>query len=334
VSAATASGDTVREATRPAAATASSGAPGNAGVPAPPADLTDGNHDGQPMELAFTANLSPADTTAEDRPAALPHADSQGPARGAPAAGWQHSAGQDTPDAPDTTAPPAADRTARPADEVARSTPAGSPARPDDEPESGRKTLENGASGPADASHGHLPAGPPGAIDVRPASQTDPAESSATAKPPATAGPPTDPASAAVRPPAAHDIQFQLGGQGDSRVEVRVTERAGDVHVSVSTPDTRLAEELRAELPALASRLEQTGFHAETWHPGAAGERPQPADPPGGAAAQDAQSQSRRNGGGEREPQPQPQRDGENPDDPAQPKEPGKDFAWLLSSIR
>jgi hypothetical protein len=96
-----------------------------------------------------------------------------------------------------------------------------------------------------------------------------------------------------------------------------------------------LAGELREDLPALTNRLEQSGFHAETWRPAAAGDAQHLADPQAGASAQDSQSQSGQNG---REQQPDPQeqnrKDRENPDNPSKPKEQGKDFEWLLSSLR
>jgi hypothetical protein len=114
-----------------------------------------------------------------------------------------------------------------------------------------------------------------------------------------------------------------------------VTERAGDVFVAVRTPDSRLAGELRQDLPALATRLEQSGFHATTWQPAAAGERERLADPQGGAPSQDSQSQSRQNGREEqRDPQQQKQKGTEDKAGPAQQNQQGKDFAWLLSSIR
>jgi hypothetical protein len=81
--------------------------------------------------------------------------------------------------------------------------------------------------------------------------------------------------------------------------------------------------------------LEQSGFHAATWQPEAAGDRQHTADPRPGAAAQDTQDQSRQNGrdrqGDPRERQP---KDPESPDNPSQRKKQGKDFAWLLSSIQ
>jgi uncharacterized membrane protein len=134
---------------------------------------------------------------------------------------------------------------------------------------------------------------------------------------------------------AAHDIKLQVGLEGGQRVEVRVTERAGDVFVAVRTPDGRLASDLRQDLPALATRLEQSGFHATTWQPSADSERQRLADPQAGAPGQDAQSQSRQNGREQqRDPQQQKQPEPDSPASPSQPKEKGKDFEWLLSSIR
>jgi hypothetical protein len=117
-------------------------------------------------------------------------------------------------------------------------------------------------------------------------------------------------------------------------VEVRVTERGGELFVAVRTPDTRLAGDLRQDLPALANRLEQSGFHATTWQP-ASGERERLADPQAGASGQDAQSQPQQNGRQQQRDSQQPkQEEPETPADPSQPNEQGKDFAWLMSSIQ
>jgi hypothetical protein len=137
-----------------------------------------------------------------------------------------------------------------------------------------------------------------------------------------------------VKSAAAHDIKLQVAGEGEQRVEVRVTERGGDIQVAVRTPDSRLAGELREDLPALATRLEQAGFHATTWHPVSAEDRERLSYSLAGAPARDAQDQPRQNGReSERDPQ-QKRKDPGNPDNPSQRKEQGKDFAWLLSSIR
>jgi len=110
-------------------------------------------------------------------------------------------------------------------------------------------------------------------------------------------------------------------------------ERGGDVHVAVRTPDTRLAGELREDLPALATRLEQTGFRTETWHPAGGTERSagRPAESASGTASQDAQGQSQQGGEQQRNPQ---QSEPKEPQASEQPKPDSKDFAWLLSALQ
>jgi hypothetical protein len=118
-------------------------------------------------------------------------------------------------------------------------------------------------------------------------------------------------------------------------VEVRVTERGGDVFVAVRTPDNRLAGDLRQDLPALATRLEQSGFHTTAWQPAAVNERERVSDPQAAASGQDSESQARQNGGQQqRDSQEQKQKGSANPASPAKPGDSGKDFASLLSSIR
>jgi len=118
---------------------------------------------------------------------------------------------------------------------------------------------------------------------------------------------------------------------GDGRVDVRVTDRAGEVRVEVRTPDIRLAGALRADLPELAARIEQTGYHAETWQPLASSlERGRIAE--SGAASQNMQEQPQREGG-QRQDEGRRQ-NSEDSQQPAQRKQNGKDFKWLFSSIR
>jgi hypothetical protein len=312
---------------RPAAQTAAvSPAAFADATPESSAGISRGDRDGQPLEIAFTATLSPAATAPEDASGELAPAGSPVSPRRVPAAVGSQPPAPETPDAPGTGPAPAAGYATPPAEGSSRPAPAAGGTQPDDE-----RKPQNGGSEPAAASLAHVAAGAP---DVRPGGDGNSGGRSAAAQPqPQAASPQTDPP-ASARPAAAHDIQLQVGGEGASRVEVRVTERAGDVHVSVSTADSRLAGEMRQDLPSLSARLEQSGFHAETWQPAAGGRQPS-GDLPAGAAAQDAQSQSRQNGrGGQGDPQQQPPRDPENPDNPSQPKEAGKDFAWLLSSLR
>jgi len=134
-------------------------------------------------------------------------------------------------------------------------------------------------------------------------------------------------------PGAARDIRLEVGG-GDSRVEVRLMERDGEVHVAVRTPDEHLAGALREDLPALSSRLTESGFRTETWHPSAsqAGEWQRQAEPAAGSSAQDSNQQPRQNG--------REQHQGDQP--PARPKmfeetvnrkEKGN-FEWLMSTLQ
>ena len=57
----------------------------------------------------------------------------------------------------------------------------------------------------------------------------------------------------------------------DERVAIRMVQRGDEIHVSVRTPDTELAQSLRQDLGKLSTGLDQAGFHTETWRPTAAG---------------------------------------------------------------
>jgi hypothetical protein len=50
----------------------------------------------------------------------------------------------------------------------------------------------------------------------------------------------------------------------EAAVDVHVTERAGQVHVAVRTPDAGLQTSLRQDLGTLVNSLDRAGFHAET----------------------------------------------------------------------
>jgi len=174
---------------------------------------------------------------------------------------------------------------------------------------------------------GSTPAAPPAAhVPADPEAPADPREPAALPHPGT---------SLAAPPPAAHDIKLQLAGEGGPRVEVRLTERGGDVFVAVRTPDSRLSGELRQDLPSLATRLEQVGYRATTWQPAASGERERLTDPQASASGQDFQGQYRQQGREQqRDPEEQKQKAPANAPGPAQQNESGRDFAWLLSSIR
>ncbi len=46
-------------------------------------------------------------------------------------------------------------------------------------------------------------------------------------------------------------------------MEVRLTDRGGDIHVAVRTPDARLSGAMREDLTALTAKLEQSGFRTD-----------------------------------------------------------------------
>jgi len=128
---------------------------------------------------------------------------------------------------------------------------------------------------------------------------------------------------------AAREIQLELR-DADARVNVRLVERAGAVQVDVRTPDSHLASSLRQDLPTLASRLEQTGLRAETWHdaPAAAATRIRTAEPGAGAGFQSSQNPSREGGGNNpRDGQPKEKQQKQN-----QPQ--SKEFSWLYTSLQ
>jgi hypothetical protein len=74
--------------------------------------------------------------------------------------------------------------------------------------------------------------------------------------------------------PVSHDVSLHFA-DGQNSVDIRMAERAGEIRVTVHTPDRDLADSLRADLPDLVGRLRQSGFQAEAWRPSA------PAQPEG-----------------------------------------------------
>ncbi len=129
------------------------------------------------------------------------------------------------------------------------------------------------------------------------------------------------------------DMKLELTG-GEQRVEVRLSERGGEVKMTVRTPDAHLATVLREDLPALSARLAESGYKNEAWHPAASSvsERTHTTDPSANNAFQDANPSPRQQ---DRQPQEQGgQRQRKNPEEPAPQQQKGRDFAWLMSSLR
>jgi hypothetical protein len=63
------------------------------------------------------------------------------------------------------------------------------------------------------------------------------------------------------------DISLRLTDKDRGSVQVRLSERAGELHVSVRTQDAGLTRGLRDGLSDLVGRLETSGYRAETWQP-------------------------------------------------------------------
>lgn len=286
-----------------------------ASVPAgePSADAASTAPPQQPSKLAFALTLQPVDSAPKEQ-SVVPVLKPAEPL---------------LPEAP----PPVPDASARTAETSLRPVAAPAGKQSDAIQEAWRKTAGGATPALGATPAGHMQPGPLVAPAGQPVASSNATEHAAPAETPARTAPShIDSAAAPVQAAAAHDIKLQVGGEGEQQVEVRVTERRGDVYVAVRTPDGRLAGDLRQNLPTLADRLEQSGFHATTWQPAAATEHQRLADPQAAASGQDSQNQSRQNGREQqRDPQEQKQK---GPDGPAQRKEPGKDFEWLLSSIR
>jgi len=168
--------------------------------------------------------------------------------------------GEDLPQAAPEPAQPAPERTSAPLD---RPVQAAAPAlsRPAE-----RETLpDRPAAAPAAE---QVPAAALG-HRLEPA-RTAPPEAEATTPAKSQPAPASEPApQRPVAPP--REIQLRLGETArESGVEVRIKEQAGELKVAVRSPNTGLAESLRAGLPELVDRLGQRGFETQVWRPASA----------------------------------------------------------------
>jgi hypothetical protein len=118
----------------------------------------------------------------------------------------------------------------------------------------------------ASAAGGFVPAMAPGQASLYPDSNPGRiASPPAAAEVARTADLPPIPVS---RPPQSIDLKVQ--GTDNSEVDVRISQRAGEVQMTVRTPDSDLADSLRQHLPELSDRLAQSGVQGDIWHPGTA----------------------------------------------------------------
>lgn len=231
-------------------------------IPAVSNQLPEGAAAAAPGEtqLAFAARLAqrkdtPAPNIAKEAPAATGPA-SQDPDAGTPAAAKVS-----------TLAPPASAK--------GRTQPSA------EEPESsGKNSAETRrpAEAPREAAR-PATAGPASAearINVSPAAPvrmaTPDAVPQPAAKPVASATAVPEPlvapdSPAAPRSDTVRDLSLRLSDNGRERIEVRLTEQAGEVKVAVHASDSDLRRGLRDGLSDLVGRLEGSGFQAEAWRP-------------------------------------------------------------------
>ncbi len=64
------------------------------------------------------------------------------------------------------------------------------------------------------------------------------------------------------------DISVRIQSDQGENVDVRILHRAGDVQIAVKSVTGESTQGLRHGLSELSDRLNATGFHADTWHPG------------------------------------------------------------------
>jgi hypothetical protein len=119
-------------------------------------------------------------------------------------------------------------------------------------------------SGSQNASSG-IVAAAPASVDTtsgRGPTNTKPVPQEHTAQNVEAQNEPAEPTATAVR-----DISLNLSNK-DQSVQVRLSERGGELHVTVRTPDSTLTHGMREGLSDLVGRLERGGYRAETWQPG------------------------------------------------------------------
>jgi hypothetical protein len=80
-------------------------------------------------------------------------------------------------------------------------------------------------------------------------------------EPPAVSSPP------AVRQTAAREIALRVAAPDAAPVDIHVSQRGGQVHVAVRTPDAALGSSLRQDLGTLVSSLDRAGYRAEVFTP-------------------------------------------------------------------
>jgi hypothetical protein len=82
---------------------------------------------------------------------------------------------------------------------------------------------------------------------------------------------------------ALKDISIQVGSPAGDKVQVRLVQETGELHIAVRTGDAEMAHGLQQGLPELVNKLQESGYRTETWRP---------ADAASPAAARPAETQN------------------------------------------
>ena len=117
---------------------------------------------------------------------------------------------------------------------------------------------------------GHLTAAEPLSLAVgHEAAPTVPRETSRPPQTDASPAPALSPAASKQELPArpAQELSLSVSSDNNQKVELRLVDRAGEVHVSVRTPDEALARSMREDLGNLTAKLGQSGFSSEAYMP-------------------------------------------------------------------
>ena len=283
-------------------------APSQGPVPAPQSQKTCVELQASEPPLAWEAPLSPGDQRTPARLADVAvrtdRADSQS---------------ERSPEAPYRDARTASAAESDPAPEAGRKKPAATPGEP--------------VTSPAPEARAHAQSGHP--VEMRSGGEPPPSKAAPLRQPTAggsLAEPDSKPEPARPGQPA-RDIRLHLA-DGGQRVEVRLTERAGAVHVAVRTPDQKLASVLREDLPALSSKLEHAGFRAESWGPAAGSPERQTQSEPASTSAGSQDRQEQAGEGGRERRDESGQRRARDLEDSTETTPERKDFAWLISRLQ
>lgn len=101
--------------------------------------------------------------------------------------------------------------------------------------------------------------------------------------------------------PVVRNVSIQVEGERGQAIEIRIGHRAGELNVDVRSGDTDLTQKLRQNLGDLENRLGQSGYKADTWHPGATETRQQQNQTQTRSLQHNSQGDSQSNAGGQQQ---------------------------------